>query len=111
MSAEPSPLLLVEDNPIYAEILQRLLPALGAEMRFVPKCVDTAEKAIEAIATTNYSLVILDYKLPGADGMTVLAHIRSLPMPRQPAVIMLTGMGNESVAVEAMKRGAKDYLP
>ncbi len=111
MSAEPAPLLVVEDNPVYAEILQRLLPALGAEMRFAPKCVDTAEKAIEEIAHTNYSLVILDYKLPGADGLSVLAHIRSLPIPRQPAVIMLTGMGNESVAVEAMKRGAKDYLP
>jgi sigma-B regulation protein RsbU (phosphoserine phosphatase) len=111
MSAEPAPLLVVEDNPVYAEILQRLLPSLGAEMRFVPKCVDTAEKAIEEIANTKYSLVILDDKLPGADGMTVLAHIRSLPMPRQPAVIMLTGMGNESMAVEAMKRGAKDYLP
>ena len=111
MSAEPAPLLVVEDNPVYAEILQRLLPSLGAEMRFVPKCVDTAGKAIEEIANTKYSLVILDDKLPGADGMTVLAHIRSLPMPRQPAVIMLTGMGNESMAVEAMKRGAKDYLP
>jgi sigma-B regulation protein RsbU (phosphoserine phosphatase) len=95
---------------VYAEILQRLLPALGAEMRFAPKWVDTAEKAIEEIAKTNYALVLLDYKLPGADGMTVLAHIRSLPVPRQPAVIMLTGMGNEAIAVEAMKRGAKDYL-
>jgi CheY-like chemotaxis protein len=42
MSAEPTPLLVVEDNPVYAEILQRLLPALGAEMRFVPTYVNTA---------------------------------------------------------------------
>ena len=111
MNAAPAPLLVVEDSPVYAEILQRLLPALGVDMRFEPKWVDTAEKAIEEIARTDYTLVLLDYKLPGADGMTVLAHIRSLPLPRQPAVIMLTGMGNEAVAVEAMKRGAKDYLP
>jgi sigma-B regulation protein RsbU (phosphoserine phosphatase) len=111
MNPEPAPLLVVEDNPVYAEILQRLLPALGAEMRFVSKRVDTAEKAIEEITKTQYALVILDYKLPGADGMAVLAHIRSLPILKQPAVIMLTGMGNESVAVEAMKLGAKDYLP
>jgi sigma-B regulation protein RsbU (phosphoserine phosphatase) len=111
MNAAPEPLLVVEDNPVYAEILQRLLPTLGAEMRFAPTWVDTAEKAIEEITRTGYTLVLLDYKLPGADGMTVLAHIRSLPVPRQPAVIMLTGMGNEAIAVEAMKRGAKDYLP
>ena len=110
MNAAPAPLLVVEDSSVYAEILQRLLPALGADMRFAPKWVDTAEKAVEEIAKTNYALVLLDYKLPGADGMTVLAHIRSLPVQRQPAVIMLTGMGNEAVAVEAMKRGAKDYL-
>ena len=111
MSAPPVPLLVVEDSPVYAEILQRLLPTLGADLRFEPKWVDTAEKAMAEISLVNYALVLLDYKLPGADGLTVLAHIRSLPPTRQPAVIMLTGMGNEAVAVEAMKSGAKDYLP
>jgi sigma-B regulation protein RsbU (phosphoserine phosphatase) len=111
MNAAPVPLLVVEDSPVYAEILQRLLPTLGADLQFASKWVDTAEKAMAEISLANYTLVLLDYKLPGADGMTVLAHIRSLPPARQPAVIMLTGMGNEAVAVEAMKCGAKDYLP
>jgi phosphoserine phosphatase RsbU/P len=111
MNAASAPLLVVEDSPVYAEILQRLLPALGADLQFEPKWVDTAEKAIEEISRTDYTLVLLDYKLPGPDGLTVLTHIRELPSPRQPAVIVLTGMGNEAVAVEAMKCGAKDYLP
>jgi phosphoserine phosphatase RsbU/P len=111
MNATPAPLLVVEDSPVYAEILQRLLSTLGADLPFAPKWVDTAEKAIEEISRENYTLVLLDYKLPGADGLTVLTHIRSLPSSRQPAVIVLTGMGSEAVAVEAMKCGAKDYLP
>lgn len=111
MKSGPAPLLIVEDNPVYAEILERLLPTLGADLRFTSKWVDNAEQAIEEIKQQQFELVLLDYKLPGADGMTVLAHIRSLPASKQPAVIMLTGMGNEAVAVEAMKRGAKDYLP
>lgn len=111
MKPQPVPLLIVEDNPVYAEILQRLLPSLDPELRFAPKCVDSAEKALEEIKTTNYELVLLDYRLPGQDGLTVLAHICSLAPARQPAVIMLTGMGSEAIAVEAMKRGAKDYLP
>src|ERR1700733_2037374 len=111
MSVAPAPLLIVEDNPMYAEILQQLLPTLGADLRFAPKWVDSAEKAVEEISRIDYTLVLLDYKLPGADGLTVLTHIRSLPAARQPAVIMLTGMGNEAIAVEAMKCGAKDYLP
>jgi serine phosphatase RsbU (regulator of sigma subunit) len=110
MNADGIPLLIVEDNPVYAEILQRLLPALGTELRFSSKWVDTAEKALEEVQGNHYELVLLDYKLPGADGLTVLSHIRSLPKGQQPAVIMLTGMGNEAVAVEAMKSGAMDYL-
>jgi sigma-B regulation protein RsbU (phosphoserine phosphatase) len=72
--------------------------------------VDSAEKALEEIKGHHYELVLLDYRLPGADGLTVLAHIRSQPKGNQPAVIMLTGMGNEAIAVEAMKSGAMDYL-
>ncbi len=104
------PLLIVEDNPMYAEILQRLLPTLGTELRFQVKWVDTAEKALAELDRLPHELMLLDYKLPGADGLAVLAQVRSLPAEKQPAVIMLTGMGNEAVAVEAMKAGAKDYL-
>jgi len=106
----PIPLLIVEDNPIYAEILQQLLQVLTTEMQFEVHWVDTAEKAQLAVKQKHYDLVLLDYRLPTADGLTVLASLRKLPDAEQPAVIMLTGMGREEIAVEAMKRGAKDYL-
>src|SRR5438128_2104811 len=99
MSATPTPLLIVEDNPVYAEIVQRLLPMLGADLQFAPVWVDSAEKALAEIRRQQYSLVLLDYKLPGADGLTVLGQICSMPKDRQPAVIMLTGMGSEAIAV------------
>ena len=104
------PLLIVEDNPIYAEILRQLLQSLGNDLQFEVHWVDNAEKAQAAIQQKPYELVLLDYRLPTADGLTVLAGFASLPEDRQPAVIMLTGMGREEIAVEAMKRGAKDYL-
>ena len=107
---KPIPLLIVEDNPIYAEILRQLLQVLGNDMQFDVHWVDTAEKAQAAIQQQPYELVLLDYRLPTADGLTVLAGFCTLPEDRQPAVIMLTGMGREEIAVEAMKRGAKDYL-
>ena len=104
------PLLIVEDSPVYAEILLQLLPTLGAELKFDVKWVDTAEKAIVELGHTNYELALLDYKLPGADGLSLLTHIQLMPEARRPAVIMLTGIGREEIAVEAMKIGAKDYL-
>jgi sigma-B regulation protein RsbU (phosphoserine phosphatase) len=110
MAAELIPMLIVEDNPVYAEILRRLLPTLGTDLKFDVKCVDSAEKAMEELGRGHFELVLLDYKLPGADGLTVLAHIRSQPVVHQPAVIMLTGIGREEIAVAAMKNGAKDYL-
>ena len=106
----PIPLLLVEDNPIYAEVLQLLLPSLGVDLQFNVTWVDTAEKALETVQQNRFDLVLLDYRLPTSDGLTVLDAIRSQPAAHQPAVIMLTGMGREEIAVEAMKRGAKDYL-
>ena len=56
----------------------------------------------------NPQLVLLDYMLPGMDGMRVLRTIRkSFP---ETYVVMLTGRGSEEIAVELMKAGASDYI-
>jgi len=104
------PLLIVEDSPVYAEILLQLLPSLGSDLQFNVKWVETAEAALAELDHTVYELALLDYKLPGADGLSLLTHIQLMPYVRRPAVIMLTGIGREEIAVEAMKSGAKDYL-
>jgi len=110
MNTAPLPLLIVEDSPLYAEILLQLIPSLGAGFQFTVKWVDTAEKGLAELEQHPYEMVLLDYKLPGADGLTLLGHIQLMPEARRPVVIMLTGIGNEEIAVEAMKMGAKDYL-
>jgi len=111
MITAPVSLLIVDDDPVFAQFVRQLLLSLADQMLFETRCVDTAEKAFEELKRADYELVLLDYHLPKADGLEVLAEIRREPEVRQPAVIMLTGSGNESVAVEAMKLGARDYLP
>jgi sigma-B regulation protein RsbU (phosphoserine phosphatase) len=110
MNNQPISLLIVDDDPVFALFLQQLVASLGNDFPCVAQWVDTAEMAMAELERNAWQLVLLDYHLPGADGLQVLARIGSLPPERQPAVIMLTGSGNEAVAVEAMKRGAKDYL-
>src|SRR5262249_36610626 len=111
MSAPAIPVLIVDDDPVFALFLGQLVTALGSELPCTSQCVDSAENALEVLGRQSYELLLLDYHLPGANGLEVLAQIQALPPAQQRAVIMLTASGNESVAVEAMKRGAKDYLP
>ena len=106
----PIPLLIVDDDPVFARLVRQLVLSLGPDLQCTPEWVGTAEKAVSELNAHAYELVLLDYNLPDADGLKVLARIRELPGPRQPAVVMLTASGSEAVAVEAMKRGAKDYL-
>jgi phosphoserine phosphatase RsbU/P len=111
MNLSPASLLIVDDDPVSAQFVRQLVLSLGGEFPCAPQLVDTAEKAMVELGQSTCDLMLLDYNLPGADGLQLLAQIRDLPPERQPAVIMLTGSGNEQIAVEAMKRGARDYLP
>ena len=102
-------LLVVDDDPVFSRFVCQLLQTLGDQLLCRVTCADTAEKASVEINGSRFDLALLDYHLPGGSGLDLLAQIRRLPFERQPAVVMLTGSGNEAVAVEAMKGGAKDY--
>lgn len=110
MKNQATSLLVVDDDPVFTLFIRQLLLSLGEEMPVRVAAVENAEAAWAEIQRARFDLVLLDYHLPGMSGLDLLGRLRALPLGQQPAVIMLTGSGNESVAVEAMKRGAKDYL-
>lgn len=103
-------MLVVDDDPVFARFVQQLLRSLAAELPCTVRCAESSEAGLEAIRRERFDLALVDYHLPGASGLDFLEALHPLPPGQQPAVVMLTGSGNESVAVEAMKRGAKDYL-
>jgi len=97
-------ILLVDDDQIILDSLGEFLELEGHE---VTKA-ETAEKAIDCLQAGRYNLVITDVSMPGRDGLELLQHIRA--HHRDVVVILITGYGTIESAVEAIKRGAYDYL-
>jgi two-component system chemotaxis response regulator CheY len=65
-------------------------------------------KAIEAYQTQRPDLVLMDITMPEMDGLTALKQIRAIDAKAK--VIMLTALGQESVVLEAIKSGARDFV-
>ncbi|HWQ31388.1 MAG TPA: sigma-54 dependent transcriptional regulator [Blastocatellia bacterium] len=96
-------ILFVEDDPHVRNVL------LGAvEDQFEAAAVATAEAALEMLAREVFDIVVADVRLPGMSGLDLLPHLPRL----RPGIISLiiTGHGTIDMAVEAMKRGATDFL-
>jgi DNA-binding NtrC family response regulator len=100
----PAAILIIEDELTLAKNIATYLKRSGYDAAVA----STGEDGLAQLETLRPEAVLLDYALPGINGLDVLRRIKSLD-PRIP-VILMTGHGSELVAVEAMKAGAHDYL-
>jgi PAS domain S-box-containing protein len=99
-------LMLVEDDKEQAILVKH---ALSRNDRcFEVTVVESGEACLSALAEADCDLILLDYRLPHANGLDVLREMRRAG--HQVPVIMMTAHGDEAVAVEAMKAGAADYI-
>ena len=98
------PVLLVEDDAATAELERRALVRVGRTVR----TTDRAEEAVGILRSEAILVVVLDYRLKDGHAWPVLEAAGSV-RPRVP-VIVVTAMGDEKVAAEAVHRGAADYL-
>ncbi|MCP6762673.1 MAG: PAS domain S-box protein [Fischerella sp. CENA71] len=70
----------------------------------------TGEEGLQLCQQQHPDVILLDYLLPDMDGLEFLTHLNTQLGQTNLPVIMLTGQGNEQIAVQAMKKGAADYL-
>jgi diguanylate cyclase (GGDEF)-like protein/PAS domain S-box-containing protein len=105
MSETPSTrILYMEDDAGLARLLKKRLERSS----YLVDLAGNGEEGLSLLAGGNYSAVLIDYEMPVLGGIEVMRRLAE--QQQAPPVIMLTGNGNEKVAVEAMKLGAADYL-
>src|SRR5467141_4482928 len=98
--------LIVDDDPA---LLQALPEAL--QMRMTGLTVDTAQSgavALDQITARDYDAIVTDIKIPGMDGLELLAEIRT-QRPDTPT-LMITGYGEHDLVVQALRGGAFDFI-
>ncbi len=101
-------ILYVEDEIAHVDLTQRTLED-NLQDAFVLYHRDSIKGALELLeAEPDIDLVLVDLRLPDGSGLELLEKIRGLQMP--PAVVLVTGQGDQENAVAALKAGAADYL-
>jgi diguanylate cyclase (GGDEF)-like protein/PAS domain S-box-containing protein len=98
-------ILIIEDSPDDQNLLRRALRGSGSMLVTALSAQEGLAKAAEA----RPDVILLDYNLPDMDGLGFMERFAEQDCAAVP-IVMLTGEGNEAVAVEAMKAGASDYL-
>lgn len=99
-------ILLVEDAPDDAAIMIKTMSSAGKNYNV--DHADTGTKALERIRSNHYDIILLDYNLPGMNGLDILKNIKNQKI--ETPVMMFTGADDRETAVSAMKLGAEDYL-
>src|SRR5437762_14326511 len=96
-------LLIVDDEKPTREGLRAAL-----EERFDVYLAEDAKAATELLERESFDALLTDFRLPSEDGLKLIARAKSLAKP--PVCILMTAYGSEELAVDAIKRGADDYI-
>jgi PAS domain S-box-containing protein len=107
MSIRAIKVLLIEDNPGDVRLIQEMLSGFqGVEYDLV--LTGKLQEGIEILSCDEIDVVLLDLGLPDSKGLdtfsTMNAHVQDIP------IVVLTGLGDEKVALNAVQMGAQDYL-
>jgi signal transduction histidine kinase/CheY-like chemotaxis protein len=111
LNKERYSILLVDDSPEDLETYQRYLRQDRHHV-YDLRSAQSAAQALDLCQTKMPDLILLDFLLPDLDGIQLIDALRQQTHPSTllPPIVVLTGQGNEEVAVALMKKGVRDYL-
>ncbi|MEX1139769.1 MAG: response regulator [Bacteroidota bacterium] len=104
MNGDKISVLIADDE----DGLRSTIAAWLTDEGFIVQEAPDGTEAIKKIQSNDFDIALLDIKMPGANGLEVLRYIKKNSGPTE--VVMMTGMSDVSMAVEAMKLGAREYL-
>ena len=114
MNAEPTKVLLVEDNPSDARLIREMLfeergdSASVVRQTFALECVERLSAGLARLSSGDIDVVLLDLSLPDSHGLGTFSKMHA-EVPQVP-IILLTGLDDEELGVTAVREGAQDYL-
>ena len=98
--------LIVDDDHIMRRFIRKAAMSLGHD---ATGCVD-AEKAIELFQKEKHTLVVLDWMLPGMDGLELCRKLREMPGGKESFIIMVTARSSHDDLIAVLDAGADDYI-
>ena len=99
-------ILLVEDNELHRELMIRMLDLVG----YTADVVANGTEALEAVAQTEYSLILMDLAMPQLDGFETTRSIRSGHRMLDPYIIAITAMNLDNPREQCRSAGIDDVL-
>ncbi len=96
--------LVVDDNEVILDILKQFLGR-----GYTVEVVGNASLALASVVQKTPDIILLDVRMPGVDGLSLLKSLRDMGV--QTPVFVMTGYDSTQVAIEALERGATGYLP
>ena len=107
MNNKHTEILLIEDNPGDARLIREVLGE-SAQVEYQLESAGLLSKGLECLVRGGIDVVLLDLGLPDSQGLDTVVKVRT-QAPAMP-IVVLTGLDDETLAVQAVRQGAQDYL-
>jgi two-component system alkaline phosphatase synthesis response regulator PhoP len=105
-AARPPRILIADDNPPAAELMEEYLSDQGCELRVA----SDGEQALQAVAEWSPDLILLDVMMPRISGFEVCKRLRANPATHDVAVLMITALDQVSDIDRAVEAGTDDFV-